>query len=495
MNVSLWAEIHRMHEIEGFSRRKITRRLHCGRRTVNKALASETPPVQESRPPISIVDPYCSDIGHLIEKDVSLSAVRVLEEIRKKGYAGEITLVRNYLRKVRPAQGRIYQEVEYAPGAAMQVDWGSCGSITIGETRRKVSVFVAVLCFSRSIFIEFTLNQSKELFYRSIVKALEVFRSSPARIIVDNLKAAVTKGYGRNAVFHPEFASLCGYYRMEPIACDRYDPESKGIVEGGVRYVKGNALAGRTEELSTFQDYQRLAVYWREEIANVRNHDTTGERPVDRLEKARDKLRPLPAIPYDTDEIRSAVVTPHARVRFDANRYSVPPDYVRKPVVIRADDKRVRVFHFASEIASHARSYEKKRLIVDPEHRQAALARRKRSQARCFEADFDALGPAAETFRSGLNRSPAKPIVHIQRILALVKLYGRTEVLAALTHATEYETFDAAYVQNLIDQERRRRHAPSPIPLSPKRRDLIDEIELDEPQPGAYDALFSNDKE
>ena len=95
----------------------------------------------------------------------------------------------------------------------------------------------------------------------------------------------------------------------------------------------------------------------------------------------------------------------------------------------------------------------------------------------------------------GLNRSPAKPIVHIRRILALVKLYGTTEVLAALTHATEYETFDAAYVQNLIDQERRRRHAPSPIPLSPQRRDLIDEIELDEPEPGAYDALFDDEKE
>src|SRR5256885_777067 len=90
--------------------------------------------------------------------------VRILEEIAKEGYSGEITLVRNYLREVRPARGRVYQEVEYPPGDAMQVDWGDCGSVPVGASRRKVSVFVAVLCFSRLIYIEFTLSQAKEMF-------------------------------------------------------------------------------------------------------------------------------------------------------------------------------------------------------------------------------------------------------------------------------------------------------------------------------------------
>jgi len=64
-----------------------------------------------------------------------LSAVRVTEEISrgKDGYRGSVYPVRRYLRQVRPARGRVYQEVIYQPGEAMQVDWGDCGRLVIGQ--------------------------------------------------------------------------------------------------------------------------------------------------------------------------------------------------------------------------------------------------------------------------------------------------------------------------------------------------------------------------
>jgi transposase len=173
----------------------------------------------------------------------------------------------------------------------MQVDWGECGRVQVGTTTRKVSVFVAVLCYSRLMFIEFTLSQHKAEFYRGVVHALEFFGGSPRAIIFDNLKAAVLNGSGRTACFHPEFLALCGYFCMQPIPCERRDPESKGIVERGVRYVKNNALAGRAEELTRFEDYQALAPLWRDQVANVRVHETTPERPVDRFQRERSLLR------------------------------------------------------------------------------------------------------------------------------------------------------------------------------------------------------------
>jgi len=103
---------------------------------------------------------------------------------------------------------------------------------------------------------------------RAGVHALEFFQGSPRKIIFDNLKAAVISGSGRSACLHPEFLALCGHFCLEPIACAARDPESKGIVEGGVRYVKHNALAGRGEELRTWEDYQRFAPWWRDEVAN-----------------------------------------------------------------------------------------------------------------------------------------------------------------------------------------------------------------------------------
>jgi transposase len=210
----------------------------------------------------SVLDPWKPKIDALVLRYPELSATRVLEEIRRgpDGYQGQLTLVRNYLRKTRPRRTRVYQEVVYEPGQAMQVDWGHCGQIRIGGTQRNVSVFVAVLCHSRMCYIEFCLSQRKVEFYRAIVNALTFFGGSPKRIIFDNLKAAVLNGSGRHECLHPDFLALCGHFLMEPIACQRRDPESKGTVEEGVRYVKRNALTGREHQLVNWEAWQQLAV-------------------------------------------------------------------------------------------------------------------------------------------------------------------------------------------------------------------------------------------
>ena len=490
MKASLWAAIHRLRETERLSRRAIAQRLHCGRDTVTKALKHPTAPPPPPAPRGSLLDPYKAAVDALIAKSPTLSAVRVLEEIGKAGYSGEITLVRDYLREIRPARGRVYQEVDYAPAKAMQIDWGCCGTVPVGEISRKVSVFVAVLCFSRLIYIDFTLSQSKVHFYRCFQRALRFFGGVVEVVIVDNFATAVVPGtYGRNARFQAEFAEFCGYHRVQPIACDRADPESKGVVEAGVRYVKRNALAGRDEELTSFEAYQKLAVYWRDSIANVRNHATTDERPIDRFQREQGLLRPLPSVPYDTDDVIPTIVTPFARVRFDTNRYSVPPEYTRKAVILRVDDQWVRVVHRGNEIAKHYRSFERKRRITNPEHEKAAVALRKRSQSRQVEIDFDALGAEAQIFRQHLLNAPVKPIVHFRRILRLVRLYGKAEVVAALRSAIELRTFDSAYVVNLVDQERRRRHLPSPLPMTPQRQELLEDYYFEEPEPGDYDTF------
>lgn len=490
MKVSQWAEIRRLSQIEGLSKRAIARRLRCCQKTVKKALAMESPPDEDRAPERgSLLDRYKPQVDAIIAKYPELSAVRILEEIRKgpEGYSGQITVLRDYLREIRPSRGRIYQEVPWEPGQALQVDWGSCGQVQIGSTRRKVSVFVAVLCYSRLCYIEFCLSQRKAEFYRAIVHALQFLGGSPKKIIFDNLKAAVLNGSGRDAYLHPDFLALCGHFYLEPIACSRRDPESKGVVEGKVRYVKKNALQGRDEELSRWEGYLHLATYWRDQVANVRVHDTTHERPVDRFEKERDALRPLPKAPFDTDEIVSAHVNSHARVKFDGNRYSAPPEVARKVVLLRADATQVRLSYQGQEIACHARCYDRRQLIKQESHELAALKRRNRVRATEVESRFDSLGEEARLFHLELRRRPLKTIVHLRRLLNLVRLYGRQEVIAAITRAHEYQTYDAAYVETILLQERRRRELPSPTEPRPQREELIDEIDLDEPDPGAYD--------
>jgi transposase len=494
MNVALWAEIRRLAEIEKLSCRAISRRLHCARHTVAAALKLDQPPTREVSHRASLLDAHRAKIDALLAKYPELSAERIREEIARgpEGYSGSAIVIRRYLRTVRPARGRVYQEVHYEPAQAMQVDWGECGRVQVGTTTRKVSVFVAVLCYSRLMFIEFTLSQSKAEFYRSLVHALEFFGGSPRAIIFDNLKAAVLNGSGRAACLHPEFLALCGYFCLQPIACERRDPESKGIVEGAVRYVKHNALAGRAEELTRFEDYLALAPLWRDQVANVRIHETTRERPVDRFQRERSRLRLLPAIPFDTDEVVPAVVNPHARIEFDGNRYSTPPRFVRRPVTIRASRDEIRVLHEGQVVAQHVRCYERGQLIVLPDHRLAALTLRRRSRGSALEQEFDALGLEARQFHLQLRSQPVKTGVHLRRLLGLARLYGPTEVLSAISRALELATYDAAYVENLLLAQRRRRQLPTPTLPTPQRRELIEEIELEPADPGIYDRFCKN---
>jgi transposase len=497
MNVGLWAEIRRLAEIEKLSGRAIARRLRCSRHLVTVALRLDLPPARQVARRASLLDPHKAKIDALVAKYPELSAVRVCEEIARgpDAYTGGACTVRRYLRTIRPARGRVYQEVHYEPAQALQVDWGECGRVQVGDTTRKVSVFVAVLCYSRLMFIEFTLSQRKAEFYRGIVNALEFFGGRPRAIIFDNLKAGVINGSGRSACFHPEFLALCGYFCLQPIACERRDPESKGIVEASVRYIKRNALAGRADELIRFEDYLAFAPMWRDQVANVRIHETTRERPVDRFQKERSLLRALPTIPFDTDEIVPAVVTPHARIEFDGNRYSVPPTLARRPVSIRADRDEVRILHQGQLAAQHVRCYQRGQLIVLPDHRLAALALSRRSRSSALEQAFDALGPEAREFHLHLRKQPVKTGVHLRRLLGLARLYGTAELLGAISGALELATYDAAYVENLLLAERRRRALPTPALPSPKRRELIDEIELEPADPSVYDRFCNTTDE
>ena len=501
MKVSLWAEIRRLHEIEGINGRGIATKLGCSRYTIGRALSMNEPP--RSKPSSTrgkLIDPFRERIAKILERYPNLSAVRIREKISKPegdspGYQGGITQLRIHLKSIRSGKQRVYQDIRYEPGEAMQVDWGDVGPIRIGNATRKVSVFVAVLCYSKMIYIEFTLSQRKSEFYRSIVHALEFFRGSPKKIVFDNLKAAVVSGSGRTAVLHPEFAALCGHYYLEPIACQARDPESKGLVENTVRYVKRNALAGREDELQSWDDYRFLAVHWRDSIANVRVHDRVGEKPITRFEVEKQSLKLLPSIAYQTDELLMAEVRSTAQVEFDSNRYTVPPHLARKTVTLLAGSSTIRILHRGEQVASHTRSYGKRESIVDSQHQLAALQMRRRQGASELEANFMALGEEARAFQLALSKLPVRASVHLKRIVQLVHLYGRECVLKAMQEALHYQTIDAAYVESLVVQARRKSSLPSPTMVQPKRKELI-QLELEIPDPGRYDRFtFEDDDE
>ena len=146
-------------------------------------------------------------------------------------------------------------------------------------------------------------------------------------------------------------------------------------------------------------------------------------------------------------------------------------------------------------MAQHVRCYQRRQLIVLPEHRTAALSLSRRSRSSALEQAFDALGPEARQFHLGLRRQPVKTGVHLRRLLGLARVYGSAEVVSAIAHALALAAYDAAYVENLLLAERRRRQLPTPTLPTPKRRELIDEIDLQPADPAVYDRFCNTTDE
>lgn len=216
MEAEIWGEIRRMHEIDHLSERTIAKRLGLHRKTVHKALESkESPPVPSPTRAVlkdSKLEPYKSYLGDRLKSYPELSAKKLLIEIKKQGYPGSYTILRVYLRTIRPKKTQVFLRLETLPGEFAQVDWANVGKIPIGNSTRKVSAFVMVLSYSRMIYLEFTLSQCIEDFMQCHVNAFHFFGGCPKKINYDNLGSVVVQRIKGEIKFNSKFLDLCGYY-------------------------------------------------------------------------------------------------------------------------------------------------------------------------------------------------------------------------------------------------------------------------------------------
>jgi transposase len=111
------------------------------------------------------------------------SAAQVYQRLREMGFDGGYTIVKDYVRKTRPRRSAAYLKLAFAPGECAQVDWGAYGAVRVGDTRRRLSFFVMVLCYSRMMYAEFTLSQTMEHFLACHQHAFDFFGGLPAKIM------------------------------------------------------------------------------------------------------------------------------------------------------------------------------------------------------------------------------------------------------------------------------------------------------------------------
>jgi transposase len=367
---------------EGLSISEIARRTGHDRRTIGKIRNDPSHPTpQERRKRGSKLDPYKPYLRERAAVGV-LNAVKLLEEVRRQGYTGGITLLRLFLHPFRPAVPVVTERFETPPGQQAQVDWASCGRIWHQDRLRPLSAFVMTLGYSRRQYVEFTTRQDMETFLRCHVNAFRYFGGVLGEVLYDNLKTAVDhREPGGQVVWNKRLRDFADYYGFLPRACQPYRAQTKGKVETGVRYLKGNFLLGLDVAAMTLEELNREVVRWLRETADVRVHGTTHERPIDRWPAEAEALRPLDGRrDYDTSYVCHRLVSREGFLCYRGCRYSVPPEHAGRPLLVKEGaDERLRIYSGQHCVAEYPLAERSGSVITAPGHAEAirALARAK----------------------------------------------------------------------------------------------------------------------
>jgi transposase len=482
IDYATYCQIRSLHQNEKLTTSQIAHKLQLDKKTVRYWLRHLYH--QHKRPNRSSkLDPYKLRIKGWLEEH-NFTAQQILQKLRAEGVAVGYTIVREYVRLLRPKPVQAFLTLSFCPGECMQVDWGSWGFIPIGSTRRRLSFFVAVLCYSRLMYLEFTLSQSQEHFLSCHQNAFQFFAGLPESVMVDNCKTAIlSHPLGQPAQFNPRYLDFAQHYGFQIRACGVRKANEKGRVENGVKFVKENFLRGL--ELPPWPALNPAARHWLETIANLRLHRQTRQTPLELFQEEKSKLKPVTALPYDTALVRPIPVNSRFRVVFETNRYSVPAPWAGTTLTARIYADRLAFYHQDQPVAEHVRSYDRHQDFELPDHAQPLLAQRQKAREQQLLTRFLSLCPQAPAYYQQLQQRRLNARHHVQKILALVEIYGTDKVTRAVQDAHEYQAYSCEYIANILEQHQRKLPEPGALHLT-RSADLL-ELELPEPDLSVYE--------
>ena len=380
--VELYGRVRHAVRIEGLSHREAARRFGIDPRTVSKMMLFSVPPgYRRKRPPARPkLDPFVGIIDRILEEDRSRPAKqrhtskRIFERLRDEhGYAGGLTIVKDYVHARRLRQREVFVPLRHDPGHA-QVDFGEALA-EIGGVEQKIHFFAMDLPHSDASFVQAYPGETTEAFCEGHVAAFDYFGKVPRSILYDNTKIAVARILGDGKRQRTRvFGELQSHY----LFLDRFGRpgkgNDKGKVEGLVGLIRRNYLVPVPRAASFDELNAGLLGRCRRRLGDrLRGHaESIGERLVRDLAA----FQSLPATPYDACEKKAGRVNSLSLVRYRGTDYSVPTAYGHREVLIRGYVHDVVISCGAEIIAQHARSYEREDFVFEPLHYLALLERK-----------------------------------------------------------------------------------------------------------------------
>jgi transposase len=446
----------------GSSIRRIARELGLSRNTVSRVLeeieARRTggPGSSPTRRRPSRLDPYLPIIKELLGRYPDLTAVRLLQELRQRGFAGGYTVVRQRLGELRPRRTPLpVVRFETGPGAQAQMDYAVYDLDFTGEGRRRVCLFSYILGYSRRQYLRFVEYQDMTTTLREHLRAFEHLGGVAATCLYDNMKVVVT-GYEDDVpVYNPRFLAFATHYGFRPVACRPRRPQTKGKVERPFSYVETSLFNGRT--FSSLDHLNETTAWWLAHVADVRELREAKKTPLQLHAEEQPHLVPLPAQAYEVSPVLYRTVNVEGLVTYCQNGYSVPWRYIGSMLPVRVTEKELIVYgREVEEIARHAllpRTVRGQR-VVHKEHQPVEDARRRQAQ---LEERFAELGEPGGRFLEGLLQAQRYGKDQAQRVLALLGTYARADLIAALERAVRYGAYSHAAVERILSAQARPR--------------------------------------
>lgn len=380
--------VRSMYAVEKLSIREISRRTGFSRNTVAKYCKGETMPgnrKEYARDPAVITDKISDFIHSCLEEDEKENlekqkhtAKRIYDRlVEEQGFQGGESTVRRLVRTMRVKTPEVYIPLDFDPAEAMQIDFGEAVGYHKG-LKTKIHIFCARLCYSAMPFVFTAPRKNMETFLEGIKRAFEFFGGVPYKVIFDNDKVAVKRGFGKNAENQPYLAAMAAHYAFRMEYCNRSSGNEKGLVEGLVGWSRKNILV----PVPKFDSFDALNSAVKDRCTKYGNtHKIKGRiQPVSeqfRLEQSR--LMPMPKYDFNTAKTKDVRVDSLSLIRFEGYKFSVPYEYVGKHVSAKLYATRLEVVHNKEIICIHERPRTTEETVFELSHYLGILERKPRS--------------------------------------------------------------------------------------------------------------------
>ena len=357
---------------KGWGKKRIARELGISCRTVKRYLNQKSwvpykKPVKQRK--LDGFKEWLETTFHLHKGNASVVHQELLRQHQIQVNVSTVERAVRPFRQQLVAEAKATVRFETPPGKQMQIDFGTMIVKIAGESHR-VHFFAAILGYSRRQYVRAFLHERQSAWFDGIEGAFRYFNGIPEQILLDNARALVSthNPATREVIFNDKFHAFAAYWKFTPKACAPYRARTKGKDENTVKYIKGNALAGR--EFSSWRHLEEHLEWWMREISDVRIHGTTGQRPIERFQNDEMAvLKPIDGKPpfYQVRELRR-IVQADACVEVDSNFYSVPWQLIKKQLSIQVIEHEIKIYYNDEEVACHAISFGQRQRSINPAH-------------------------------------------------------------------------------------------------------------------------------